>query len=135
MFKDLIRKIFKKTTKVVTLPAARSSGEFLLKKTDFGLVRVEFETIRKISERALSSVEGIKDCQLTVEKFSEANPLRIRLTATLLEKYSAPRVSEAADKAINAALKESLQLEFYVPVEVKVEEIAQVVAPKRRRVR
>lgn len=135
MFKDLIRKIFKKTTKVVTLPAVRSSGEFLLKKTDFGLIRVEFEVIRKISERALSAVAGIKDWQLAVEKLSEANPLRIRLTLTLLEKYSAPRVSEAADKAINAALREFLQLEFYVPVDVKVEEIAQVVAPKRRRVR
>ena len=135
MFKDLIRKIFKKTTKVVTLPAARSSGEFLLKKTDFGLIRVEFEAIRKISERALRSIKGIKDWELAVEKLSEANPLKIRLTAALVEGYSAPRISEAADKAINAALKEFLQLEFYVPVEVKVEEIAQVVAPKRRRVR
>ena len=135
MFKDLIRKIFKKTTKVVTLPAARSSGEFLLKKTDFGLIRVDFEAIRKISERALRSIKGIKDWELAVEKLSEANPLRIRLTAALVEGYSAPRVSEAADKAINAALREFLQLEFYVPVEVKVEEIAQVVAPKRRRVR
>ena len=135
MFKDLIRKIFKKTTKVVTLPAARSSGEFLLKKTDFGLIRVDFEAIRKISERALRSIKGIKDWELAVEKLSEANPLKIRLTAALVEGYSAPRISEAADKAINAALKEFLQLEFYVPVEVKVEEIAQVVAPKRRRVR
>ena len=74
MFKDLIRKIFKKTTKVVTLPAARSSGEFLLKKTDFGLIRVEFEAVRKISERALRSVVGITDWQLTVEKY----PKRIR---------------------------------------------------------
>ena len=135
MFRDLIRKIFKKTTKVVTLPVARSSGEFLLKKTDFGLIRVEFEAVRKISERALRSVAGIKDWELRVEKLSEANPLKIRLTATLLEGHSAPRISEAVDKAINAALKEFLQLEFYVPVDVKVEEIARVAAPKRRRVR
>ena len=77
----------------MTLPAARSSGEFLLKKTDFGLIRVEFEAIRKISERALRSIKGIKDWELAVEKLSEANPLKIRLTAALVEGYSAPRVS------------------------------------------
>jgi uncharacterized alkaline shock family protein YloU len=137
MFRDLIRKIVRKTTKAVTLPTAvrTSGGEFLLKKTDYGLVRVEFEVVRKISERALDSIRGIQESELTVEKFSTANPLKIRLTATLVEGYSAPRISEAADKAINAALKEFLQLEFYVPVEVRVEEIAKVVVPKRRRVR
>ena len=120
----------------MTLPAVRTGGgEFLLKKTDFGLIRVEFEVIRKISERALRSIEGIKESELSVEKLSEANPLKIRLTLSLIEGHSAPRVSEAADKAINAALKEFLQLELYVPVEVKVEEIAQVIVPKRRRVR
>ena len=61
--------------------------------------------------------------------------MRIVLTLSLVEGYSAPRISEAADKAINAALKENLQLEFYVPVDVKVKEIAQVVVPKKRRVR
>ena len=133
MFKKLIKQIF--SVPVSAVKKARSaSGEFLLKKTDFGLVRVEFEVVRKISERALRSVKGIKETELTVEKLSEANPLKIRLTTTLVEGYSAPRISEAIDKAINNALREYLQLEFYVPVDVKVREIAQVVT-KRRRVR
>ena len=133
MFKNLIRQIF--SVPVSAVKKARiTSGEFLLKKTDFGLVRVEFEVVRKISEKALRSIEGIKESELTVEKLSEANPLKIRLTTTLVEGYSAPRISEAIDKAINNALKENLQLEFYVPVDVKVREIAQVVT-KRRRVR
>jgi uncharacterized alkaline shock family protein YloU len=133
MFKKLIKQIF--SVPVSAVKKARSaSGEFLLKKTDFGLVRVEFEVVRKISERALRSVKGIKETELTVEKLSEANPLKIRLTTTLVEGYSAPRISEAIDKAINNALKEYLQLEFYVPVDVKVKEIAQIVT-KRRRVR
>lgn len=134
MFKSIFKKIF--SVPVSAVKSARSaSGEFLLKKTDYGLVRVEFAVIKKISERALESVAGIQKSELSVEKLSEANPMRISLEVSLVEGYSAPRTSEAADKAINSALKEFLRLEFYVPVDVKVMEIAQVVAPKRRRVR
>ena len=130
-----IKKILQKTKKVVTLPALRtSSGEFLLKKTDFGLVRVEFAAVQRIAERALESVAGIKESELVVEKLTDVNPFKIRLTISLVEGYSAPRVSEAADKAINGAMKEFLRVEFYVPVDVKVKQIAQV-ETKRRRVR
>ena len=133
MLKNIIKKFF--SVPVSAVKNVRSaSGEFLLKKTDFGLVRVEFSVIKKISERALRSVEGIQESELFVEKLSVANPFKVKLTATLLEGYSAPRISEAVDKAINNALKENLQLEFYVPVDVKIREIAQVVT-KRRRVR
>ena len=134
MFKSIIKKIFSVPATAVKF-ARSSSGEFLLKKTDFGLVRVEFSVVEKIAKRAVNSVEGIQESELRVEKLSEANPMRIVLTVSLVEGYSAPRISEAADKAINAALKENLQLEFYVPVDVKVKEIAQVVVPKKRRVR
>lgn len=137
MFKDLINKIVNRTKKVVTLPtmARTSSGEFLLKKTDFGLIRVDYLTIQKIAERAMTNIEGIKEPALVVEKTaSNVTPLKIRLTLTLAEGYSAPRVSETAEKIINDALKDSLQTEFHVPVLVKVNQITQV-APKRRRVR
>ena len=135
MFGNFIKNFLQKTKKVVTLPTARtSSGEFLLKKTDFGLVRIEFTVVQKIAERALQSVKGIGESQLAVEKYTDANPLKISLTASLLEGYSAPRISEAADKAINGALKDFLQLDFYVPVDVKVKQLAQV-ETKRRRVR
>ena len=133
MLKDLIGRILNKTKKVVTLSAAQTiSGEFLLKKTDYGLIRVEFATIQKIAERALLQVKEIHDTTLAVEKFNEANPLKIRLTTTLTEGFSAPSASLAADKAINDALKEFLVLEFYVPVDVKINRIRQVVTPKRR---
>ena len=135
MIGNLIRSFLNKTKKVVTLPAMRtSSGEFLLRKTDFGLVRVEFAAVQKIAERALQTVEGIKESELAVEKLTDANPFKIRLTASLVEGYSAPRISEAADKAINGAMKEFLQVEFYVPVEVRIKQIAQV-ETRRRRVR
>ena len=134
MFKNIIKKFFSVPAAAVKL-ARSSSGEFLLKKTDFGLVRIDFAVVEKIAKRALNSVKGVKESELVVEKFSEANPMKIRLTVALLEGYSAPRISEAVDKAINAELRENVQLEFYVPVDVKVKEIAQVIVPKKRRVR
>lgn len=136
MLKDLIGKILKKTKKVVTLSTARtSSGEFLLKKTDFGLVHVEFATVEKLAKRAVSELKEIHEAELAVEKTtSTVTPLKVRLTATLAEGYSAPKASLAADMAINTALKNSLALEFYVPVDVKVKQIVQIV-PQKRRVR
>ncbi|MBR3051052.1 MAG: hypothetical protein IKI08_01630 [Selenomonadaceae bacterium] len=133
MLRDLIGKILNKTKKVVTLSAARtSSGEFLLKKTDYGLIRVEFAAVQRIAERALADIKEIHDTTVAVEKLNAVNPLKIRLTTTLAEGFSAPRASQAADKAINTALKEFLALEFYVPVEVKVKQIVKPVTQKRR---
>ena len=133
MFRNIIKKIFAVPVSAIR-NAGGASGEFLLKKTDFGLVRVEFSVIKRIAERALRSVKGIKESELAVEKLTDANPFKIKLTASLVEGYSAPRISEAADKAINGALKDFLRLEFYVPVDVKVRQLAQV-EKKRRRVR
>ncbi len=137
MFKDLLRRIVTGTKKVVTLPTSRSSnGEFLLNKTNFGLVRVEYAVVQKIAERALSQVQGIYQFTVAVEKItSSVTPMKILLTTALVEGYSAPQASQEADKAINDALKELLRLEFYVPVEVKVKQIAQPVTASRRRVR
>ena len=68
MLKDLIGKILHKTKKVVTLSARTSSGDFLLQKTDFGLVRVEFSVIQKIAERALAQIKEIYEAEVAVEK-------------------------------------------------------------------
>lgn len=132
MFKNLIRKIFKST-----LTAARStSGEFLLRKTDFGLVHVEYAVIQKISARAVAQVKGIHESEVIVEKTaSSVTPFKISITLTLDEGFSAPRTREEVSTAINDALRNSLQLMFYVPVEVKVNQIKKAVTPTRRRVR
>ena len=137
MLKSIINRIVKGTKRVVTLPAVRtSSGEFLLKKTNFGLVRVEFAVIEKIANRAVEQVAGIAEFNVAIEKVSsKVTPFKIILTLTLAEGFSAPRVSEMADKLINDALKRFLELEFFVPVDVKVKQIEQVVVPKKRRVR
>ena len=137
MLKDLIGKILNKTKKVVTLSAARtSSGEFLLKKTDFGLIHVEFATVEKIAKRAVSEVKEIHEADLAVEKtVSTVTPLKIQLTAVLSEGFSAPKASLAADMAINSALKKLLAIDFYVPVDVKVKQIVQQTVAPRRRVR
>ncbi|MBO4779439.1 MAG: hypothetical protein J5497_02255 [Selenomonadaceae bacterium] len=133
MIKDIIKKIF--AVPASAIKSVRSaSGEFLLKETDFGLVYVELEVVKNFAERALQSVEGIKETEVAVERLTSANPLRILLTASLVEGYSALQVSKAADRAINGALKEFMDVEFYVPVEVRIRQIAQV-EKKRRRVR
>ena len=131
MFKDLIHKIFKKTV----YTARQSGGEFLLKKTDFGLVRVDFSVVKSLAERVLKPIAGINELQVVVEKYSSANPLKVSLTLTLTEGHSAPRISEAADKAINDELRQCLGLEFYVPVDVRVERIATKALSRKRRVR
>ena len=132
MFKDFFRRIVKGT-----LTAARTTGgEFLLRKTDFGLVHVEYAVIQKISARAVAQVKGIREPEVIVEKTaSSVTPFKISIMLTLDEGYSAPRTREEVSTAINDALKNSLQLMFYVPVEVKVNRITQAVTPKRRRVR
>ena len=128
MFKNLINKFLKSTV----YASRSSSGEFLLKKTDFGLVRVEFALAQRLAERALKSVAGIGESQVVVEKYSQANPMKILLTLTLTGMHSAPKVSEEADKAINGELRKVLGLDFYVPIEVRVKKIAQAVPAKRR---
>ena len=132
MLKDLIGKILNKTKR--TLTAARtSSGEFLLKKTDFGLVRVEFAVVEKIALRAVSEIKELQEVELAVEKsVSVVAPMRIKLAAVLAEGFSAPRASQAAYTKINSALKEFLAIEFYVPVDVKVKQITRIVTQKRR---
>lgn len=132
MFKDFIKKIVKGT-----LAAARtSSGEFLLKKTDFGLVYVEYATIKRIAKRALSQVKGINEAQLSIEKLSNSvTPIKIRLELSLAEGYSVVKIKEAVDKAINDELRDQLQLEFYVPIDASVEQIKKPAQEQRRRVR
>ena len=134
MLKNLISKLVNRTKNTVTFPAVRtSSGEFLLKKTDFGLVRVEYAVIQKIAARALAEVNGLNDAQVAVEKSaSNVTPIKIQLTTTLAEGFSAPKIAQLADKAINDAFKQVLQLDFYVPVDVKVKQIMQPVTQRRR---
>ena len=135
MLKNLVKKLFSKGTRTLT-SARTSSGEFLLKKTDFGLVHVEYTTIQKIAERAIADVKGINETELAVEKISGATvPMKIKLYVSLAESHSAIKVKEAVDKAINDALKETLQLDFYMPVDVKVEQISKPEITQRRRVR
>lgn len=135
MLKNFIKKILSvPAVKNIKFPRS-SSGEFLLRKTDFGIIKIDIGVVEKIANRALASVNGIQDSELRVESFSQANPLKIRLEVSLLEGFSAPKFSQLADSTINKALKESLLLDFYVPVDVKVRQIAKPLPTKKRRVR
>ncbi len=132
MFKDIFKRFVK-----TTLSAARTnSGEFLLRKTDFGLIKVEYSVIQRIATDALKQIKEIQDAEVDVDPTgNKISPLQIRLTLTLVEGYSAPRARQAADTVINDALKDLLQPGFYVPVEVRVKQISRPVQQKRQRVR
>lgn len=132
MFKDIFKRFVK-----TTLSAARTnSGEFLLRKTDFGLIKVEYSVIQRIATDALKQIKEIQDAEVDVDPTgNKISPLQIRLTLTLTEGYSAPRARQAADTVINDALKDLLQPGFYVPVEVRVKQIMRPVQQKRQRVR
>ncbi|MBQ7453880.1 MAG: hypothetical protein IJS69_02340 [Selenomonadaceae bacterium] len=107
-----------------------------MKKTDFGLVYVEYATIKRIAERALSQVKGINEAQLSIEKLSNSvTPIKIRLELSLAEGYSVVKIKEAVDKAINDELRDQLRLEFYVPIDASVEQIKKPAQEQRRRVR
>ena len=127
----MIREIIKKLMPVVKYTRS-DSGEFLLKSTDYGQIEVEYIVVEKLAQRALRQIKGIGEAQLRVEKLTEANPLKIYITMTIEDGYSAVRLSEAADRAINKALQEYLQIRYYIPVEVRVR---QIVVNKKRRVR
>ena len=60
-------------------------------------------------------------------------PIKVRLTITLGQGFSAPRVSEATVAAIHEALLTALQLEN-VPVEVKVNEVTHAIIERDKRV-
>lgn len=133
MLGDFIKRIVKGT---LSAAARTSNGEFLLRKTDYGLVRIEYVVVQKIAERALEYLRGVQDVEVMVEKnISTVTPIKIQLTLTLTEGYSALRVGEAARNKINEALKSLLDPGFYVPVSVEVNRIEQQLVTKKRRVR
>lgn len=132
----MLKDIFKRFVKTTLSAARASSGEFLLRKTDFGLIKVEYSVIQKIAADALKQVKEIQNAEVSVEPTAnKITPLQIRLTLTLTEGYSAPRARQTADTVINDALKDLLQPGFYVPVEVRVKQITRPVQQKRQRVR
>lgn len=110
-----------------------ASGDVHLEQGKPGEVRVTVPAIVSVVERAAITVNGVREAQASVYRQEGEMPIRVRLTITLGQGFSAPRVSEATVAAIDDALKTALELDA-VPVEVKVDEVTHAVIERERRV-
>ena len=110
-----------------------ASGDVHLEEGKPGEVKVTIPAIVSVVERAAITVSGVREAQASVYQQSGNMPIKVRLTITLGQGFSAPRVSEATVAAIDDALRTALELPN-VPVEVKVNEVTHAVIERERRV-
>ena len=110
-----------------------ASGDVHLEKGKPGEVKVTVPAIVSVVERAAITVNGVREAQATVYQQSGEMPIKVQLTITLGQGFSAPRVSEATVAAIDDALLTALELSA-VPVEVKVDEVTHAIIERERRV-
>ena len=98
-----------------------------------GEVKVTVPAIIGVVERAAITINGVRDVEATLHRQEGAMPIKIQLTITLGQGFSAPRVSEAVVAAIDNALSTALELPN-VPVEVKVNEVTHAIVEREKRV-
>ena len=110
-----------------------ASGDVHLEKGKPGEVKVTVPAIVSVVERAAITVSGVREAEATVYQQSGNMPIKIRLTITLGQGFSAPKVSETTVAAIDDALLTALELPD-VPVEVKVNEVTHAIIDRERRV-
>ena len=110
-----------------------ASGDVHLEVGKPGEVKVTVPAIVGVVERAAITVSGVREVQASVYRQDGDMPIKVRLTITLGQGFSAPRVSEATVAAIHEALLTALQLEN-VPVEVKVNEVTHAIIERDKRV-
>ena len=110
-----------------------ASGDIHLEKGKSGDVKVTVPAIIGVVERAAITINGVRDVEATLHRQEGAMPIKIQLTITLGQGFSAPRVSEAAVAAINDALSTALEL-ANVPVEIKVHEVTHAITEREKRV-
>ena len=110
-----------------------ASGDVHLEVGKPGEVKVTVPAIVSVVERAAITVSGVREAQASVYRQDGEMPIKVRLTITLGQGFSAPRVSETAVAAIDDALRTALELSS-VPVEVKVNEITHAIQERDKRV-
>lgn len=98
-----------------------------------GEVKVTVPAIVGVVERAAVTVGGVRAAEAAVYRQDGATPIKVRLTITLSQGFSAPRVSENVVAIVNDALGTALELDN-VPVEVKVNEITHAIVERDKRV-
>jgi len=125
----LLPAVFSRNSKGLPL----ASGDVHLEIGKPGEVKVTVPAIVSVVERAAITVGGVREAKASVYQQSGDMPIKVRLTITLGQGFSAPRVSEATVAAIDEALRTALELPN-VPVEVKVNEVTHAIIERERRV-
>ena len=110
-----------------------ASGDVHLEKGKPGEVKVTVPAVVSVVERAAILVDGVREVEATVYRQDGEMPIKVKLTITLGQGFSAPRVSEATVAAVDEALLTTLELPN-VPVEVKVNEVTHAIIERERRV-
>lgn len=114
-----------------TFSTSRSSGEFLLLKTDYGTVHVESDIIRRIVERA--RVEGVSEVKNVIINVPTENyPLQIRFSLVIGQNYSAPVIGTNLRDIIREELKNFLNI-IDVEFDIRVTQINPDVMPEKRK--
>ena len=109
------------------------SGDVHLEVGKPGEVKVTVPAIISVVERAAITINGVREVKASIYQQSGDMPIKVRLTITLSQGYSAPKVSEEATAAIEDALLTTLELQK-VPIEIKVDEVTHAITERDRRV-
>lgn len=110
-----------------------ASGDIHLEEGKPGEVKVTVPAIVSVVERAAVTVNGVREASAVVYRQSGEVPIKIKLTITLGQDFSAPAVSEATKAAIDDAMQTALELPN-VPVDITVDEVTHAVIERERRV-
>ena len=110
-----------------------ATGDVHLEKDKPGEVKVTVPAIVSVIERAAITVSGVREATATVYRQIGDMPIRVHLTITLGQGFSAPSVSEATVASVEEALRTALELSN-VPIEVRVNEVTHAIIERNKRV-
>ena len=104
-----------------------------LQKDETGEVKITIEALAGVVERAALTVTGVRQVSASVYKQDGKVPLKIELDIVLSQNYTAQKVGEQVNKAVNEALMATAQISG-VPVEIKVTEVTHAIIEREKRV-
>ena len=125
----LLTAVFTRSSSGLTLAA----GDVHLEEGKPGEVKVTVPAIVSVVERAALTVSGVREAAASVYRQTGDMPIKVHLTISLAQGFSAPRVSEDTVASVDSALKTALELSD-VPVEVRVNEVTHAIIERDKRV-
>ncbi|MBR6014211.1 MAG: alkaline shock response membrane anchor protein AmaP [Selenomonadaceae bacterium] len=109
------------------------ADDVLLQKGDSGEVLVSLEAVMNVIERSALTVNGVREVHSDVYKGPGPSPIKVKMSVTLSQGYSAPAVSSKITSVVNDALRVAFEFTD-VPIKLKVKEITNAVAERGKRV-